>query len=200
MKFRFPRFSRRAFTLIELLTVIAVVGILAAILVPTVGRVRENARASQCRSNLRQIGMAYSLYADANRGMFPKKTAASAFDSMLSVVTVDMLPYIAHPLPPNDGTKLLFSEPWRCPSGPETWQTTYSPNNNHWAINLRKIQNPSRFALYWDRGGTTASAPGTQTPGAAWHGNDRYNAVFADSHVESLGLEALKRRMLFVEQ
>ncbi|MCU0791369.1 MAG: DUF1559 domain-containing protein [Opitutaceae bacterium] len=71
-------FSRRAravradgFTLIELLTVIAIIGILAAIIIPTVGRVRESARASQCGSNQRQIAMSLLLYADDNRGYLP---------------------------------------------------------------------------------------------------------------------------------
>jgi prepilin-type N-terminal cleavage/methylation domain-containing protein/prepilin-type processing-associated H-X9-DG protein len=65
--------ARRAaagFTLIELLTVIAIIGILAAILIPVVGRVRESARASQCVSNMRQIGTAMHLYM-SDYGMMP---------------------------------------------------------------------------------------------------------------------------------
>lgn len=54
--------GRRAFTLIELLTVIAVIGILAAIIIPTVGGVRENARRSVAASNLRQIALAHAAY------------------------------------------------------------------------------------------------------------------------------------------
>jgi len=64
------RFSS-AFTLIELLTVIAIIGILAAILIPVVGKVRESARAAQCSSNLRQIGQAFHMYAEANNGNCP---------------------------------------------------------------------------------------------------------------------------------
>jgi prepilin-type N-terminal cleavage/methylation domain-containing protein/prepilin-type processing-associated H-X9-DG protein len=68
-----PRLPRRryAFTLIELLTVIAIIGILAAIIIPTVSRVRESARKTQCVSNLRQVGMGIILYAQGNRDRLP---------------------------------------------------------------------------------------------------------------------------------
>ncbi|AHF91896.1 hypothetical protein OPIT5_18370 [Opitutaceae bacterium TAV5] len=59
-----------AFTLVELLTVIAIIGILAAIIIPTVGKVRESARAAQCGSNLRQIQLANILYAQDHNGKF----------------------------------------------------------------------------------------------------------------------------------
>jgi prepilin-type N-terminal cleavage/methylation domain-containing protein/prepilin-type processing-associated H-X9-DG protein len=62
---------RQAFTLIELLTVIAIIGILAAILIPVVGSVRESARTAQCASNLRQIGNGIALYAMDNQGNAP---------------------------------------------------------------------------------------------------------------------------------
>jgi prepilin-type N-terminal cleavage/methylation domain-containing protein/prepilin-type processing-associated H-X9-DG protein len=60
------RRSRGGFTLVELLTVIAVIGILAAIIIPTVGNVRENARRSAAGSNLRQISIAYTTYATSS--------------------------------------------------------------------------------------------------------------------------------------
>lgn len=53
---------RRGFTLIELLVVIAIIAILAALLFPVFARAREAARASTCRSNLKQIGTAVLMY------------------------------------------------------------------------------------------------------------------------------------------
>jgi prepilin-type N-terminal cleavage/methylation domain-containing protein/prepilin-type processing-associated H-X9-DG protein len=54
--------QRKAFTLIELLIVIAIIAILAAILFPVFARARENARRSSCQSNLRQLGLGFQQY------------------------------------------------------------------------------------------------------------------------------------------
>ena len=63
--------KRPAFTLIELLTVIAIIGILAGILVPVIGKVRAKAKGAICVSNLRQIGLGVSLYATDSKDLLP---------------------------------------------------------------------------------------------------------------------------------
>ncbi len=57
---------RSAFTLIELLIVIAIIAVLISILLPALGSARESGRQVMCQSNLRQIGIAMTLYANDN--------------------------------------------------------------------------------------------------------------------------------------
>ncbi|HEX8915956.1 MAG TPA: type II secretion system protein [Humisphaera sp.] len=65
-----PR-CRSAFTLVELLVVIGIIALLMSILLPTLGRAKEQANAIKCASNLRQLGQAFVMYANNNGGAFP---------------------------------------------------------------------------------------------------------------------------------
>jgi len=71
--------KRRGFTLIELLVVIAIIAILMAILMPALQRVKEQAREMICRANLRQYGIAQTLYLDDHDNCYP-----SAWNSLVA--------------------------------------------------------------------------------------------------------------------
>ncbi len=93
-----PRLLQRparqtAFTLIELLIVIAIIAILAALLLPALGRAKELAKSIQCRNQMRQIGLATRLYADDNSDLFPR-SQHSAFASRQLVWERALAPWL----------------------------------------------------------------------------------------------------------
>ena len=74
---------RIAFTLVELLMVMGMISILATILMPTIGRIRESARRTGCGASLAAIGRGVQQYAGQNKGAIPWFTEASADSSYL---------------------------------------------------------------------------------------------------------------------
>ncbi len=68
--------KRKAFTLIELLVVIAIIAVLMAILIPTLNRAREQGKRAACLSNLKQLQLAWVMYADDNDGKIVNGSAS----------------------------------------------------------------------------------------------------------------------------
>ena len=79
----FSKHNRPGFTLIELLVVISIIAILAALLFPVLATGQQKARKTACLSNLRQVGVAITLYAADSSGNIPYGPKAGAFTSPL---------------------------------------------------------------------------------------------------------------------
>jgi prepilin-type N-terminal cleavage/methylation domain-containing protein len=121
---------RSGFTLIELLVVIAIIAILIALLLPAVQQAREAARRTQCRNNLKQIGLALHNYL-SNFSVFPPSYCIGASKGGTWSIHARILPYIdqanAYNLadlsvgygdPPNstNGITSQYLPVYRCPS------------------------------------------------------------------------------------
>lgn len=76
---------RRAFTLIEMLIVVAIVGVLAALLLPSLQRARTLARMRQCQSRLHNLGAALELYHDQHRG-YPRARQRDGYGPLVAIL------------------------------------------------------------------------------------------------------------------
>ena len=83
----------RGFTLIELLVVIAIIAILIALLLPAVQQAREAARRTQCRNNLKQMGIALHNYHD-NFNIFPPGGLQASTDGGGASFLAMLLPFM----------------------------------------------------------------------------------------------------------
>lgn len=115
-------FRSGAFTLIELLVVIAIIAILAGMLLPALGRAKAKAQGIQCLGNLRQMGLAWMMYADDHERIPPNNVNSS--DPRRTWVR-GWMDY-SSPVPDNTNTVFLMTSHlwpylnslavWRCPA------------------------------------------------------------------------------------
>lgn len=94
-----PKRAKKGFTLIELLVVIAIIAILIALLLPAVQQAREAARRSQCKNNLKQIGLGLMNYHDVHRTLPPGVTTAGAPTGGTAVGVSNYFAWTTHILP-----------------------------------------------------------------------------------------------------
>lgn len=86
--------GRNGFTLIELLVVIAIIAILAAILFPVFAKARASAYASECQSNMKQIGTALKMYAQDNHDTYPSNRIGTALSANVQLSMTEGVKYV----------------------------------------------------------------------------------------------------------
>jgi prepilin-type processing-associated H-X9-DG protein/prepilin-type N-terminal cleavage/methylation domain-containing protein len=199
--------SRRratAFTLTELLVVIAVIGVLAGLLLPVLLQAQARGRSAQCVSNLRQWGVALNLYANDNGGYYPRRgqgvqplgqitPAADWFNALP--------PYAGQPSfvdavnaghPPRPGDRSIFVCPSATPSSSGQYFLPYamnmylSPAIRPLPHNRLLIPNPSQLAFMADGPvAWSSTVPSSQAYSVQARHSGRANVCFVDGHVAS---------------
>jgi prepilin-type N-terminal cleavage/methylation domain-containing protein/prepilin-type processing-associated H-X9-DG protein len=179
------KIDRRAFTLIELLIVLVVLGILAAIVFPAVGSTQMSAKKAQCASNMRQIGIGLQLYANLNAGEYPQTTHSLSFFRRNQSWIFALSPFL------DDVNEVRV-----CPADAEERQrfilrnkfTSYVLNDlvfdNHNFNGPAKLSNPSKTPILFILSETrTPSVTQDHIHGAEWSSwNAALNDIEPDRH------------------
>jgi prepilin-type N-terminal cleavage/methylation domain-containing protein/prepilin-type processing-associated H-X9-DG protein len=202
-----PRLTRlNGFSLVELLVVIGIISVLIAILLPALSRARESAKATQCLSNMRQLGTYLVAYANENKGWLPVQANGNVADFADPAtyagsdpngwsVLGSLIPYFNNV---NDAYAL-----WVCPSAAgQTWDgssepappsaSSYLTNGAVVGHNLSRITNSSavvwlqedRFTwgLAWLRPVTTGATTPPQYTGWCFYNGTSFGQEYSSVH------------------
>lgn len=202
--------AHRAFTLVEVLIVLCVIGILAAILLPVFVRVRDGARTTACASNLRQIGLAIQTYVNDNNRYYPP-------GSLQGCGWVEsIMPYTRTPGVFQCPASSYDTYQPGCPDAETIDGITYYYSGSYMMNALgtqlqgqlrdSRIRQPGRTILVID-GNSLRNAVGNapiegeaslRSMSVKFRHNNGSNVLFVDGHVKRLSITALSERNLWV--
>ncbi|MDD2709468.1 MAG: prepilin-type N-terminal cleavage/methylation domain-containing protein [Verrucomicrobiae bacterium] len=206
------KIRRRAFTLVELLVTVAILGLLASLLMPALSAVREKSRQIKCVNNLKQVGLACSMYAQENNGIL--------FIHLLNAPAETYLPTLFKQKGYISNTSVCFCP--SCPVGGTFSQTyTYGIRNYRTTdpyifydganfasgssyLRFYDPPNPADFYLFTDsvygpahvaagkQRHVTLTVPTNAEGGVHMRHNGVANVLFLDGHVEACDAVRLK--------
>ena len=181
------------FTLIELLVVIVIIGILSSLLLPALTRAKAKAKQTACLNNLKQLGIAITMYADDNKGLLPdaEPLPTDPLDP------TNPMPRICDVLAANLGAPVgrtnSSAAVFRCPSDNQGWYekegSSYEWNYVYSGKNLNNLKASGRF-----RGGIPTEKAILMFDYENFHGVSNNstnqtvtkNALYGDGHVAKL--------------
>lgn len=221
-----PRHFEKAFTLIELLIVMVIIGVLSVLIFSGVNHAREAARSATCMSNLKQLGGALLLYAAENQNkLIPLQPATNPDTGKRPPIWTVQLARAGYLTSWNgQGDAPCGTGVWACPSCAFTSYThggygvvegaifVYEENkptgvSDTGSLRLSRIADPANTWLVGD------AYQKSDEPNKSWyaiwskperwteHGpaarhNGKVNVCMVDGHVESLTIEEIKKRQL----
>ncbi|MDR1284201.1 MAG: prepilin-type N-terminal cleavage/methylation domain-containing protein [Opitutaceae bacterium] len=214
---KLPR-SIIAFTLIELLTVIAIIGILAAIMIPTVGSVRKSAMGARCVSNLRQMGPAFAAYTMDHKDRYPLPYQQYngnpdnnwwyhlAPYAGRMVATWEDIKSVCGPTgtlgcPGTDLNDTRWQKPWvsyKMPVSHRDYVRSHGgETTSDMGLPVPVIQNPASAILVTEGRthpffNTWSGEVADEVTGVVYPHKDQLNALFVDGHVRTLTQAKLK--------
>jgi len=191
---------RKAFSLVELLVVIACIAVLAGILIPVINAIREKSRTTQCANNMRQLGMAFSLYSAENNMQVPNQPSGVVAPGYNATYWERLAPYAGYEGEMRASDEAARGTVMHCPNHTE-WEGAFSYFANRYLftptddIRVNAIEEPSDKILFYEvhtrmqwpiasyYGAGTGKSP--FFPAFTHHAHDGgSNFVFVDGHVE----------------
>ena len=189
----FHHSKAKAFTLVELLVVVAIIAVLAALYLPATNRAKGKAVRIQCVGNLHQVGLAFQMFAEDHNGRYPMQVSAREGGS--KEFTAGGNAYRHFQAVSNE---LVLSKVLLCPADKlrksADWQSLTNDNISYF-VGLDAVSGKPGYLLSGDRNITNQTSAGgnimylSTNAMAGWNSelhNFRGNVLFADGRVEQL--------------
>jgi len=195
-----PDRSELAFTLVELLVVVAIIGVLASLLLPAISKAPAKAKRIKCVSNLRQIGIAFHTFAADHEQLFPMQVPIADGGSLEFVPTSQTYRHF-QVMSNNLETPRILICPADTRQPADDWPALLNPNVSYFVGLASGFTNPASI-LAGDRNITTVGTTGGPViinATASWSSNLHVfvgNLLLSDGSVHQVNNEQLREALL----